>query len=352
MAVIKLKQLAQALNLTVASVSRALRDSHEISPQTKERVHQLAAELNYQPNAYASSLRRNVSRTIAVVIPKVTNPFFALAINGIEEVARQNGFYVLICLTHDDYAREAAILQHLGGGRADGLLMSVASETQDFAPLKAFADTGLPIVFFDRVCGEVPTATVTTNDYESGREATEHLIAGGCRTIAHLLISNKLSIGQLRHQGYLDALQAHGLPHDPDLVVSGVSDDGRNVALVRKLLRRRPDIDGIFASVERLAASAYQVCNELGRRIPEDIKIIGFSNLEDVSLLAPPLSTITQPAHHIGREAAAILIRAIEKKKPVLPAQSLVLKSTLIKRDSTAVTGSKKQGIITLNRCA
>jgi LacI family transcriptional regulator len=338
MTVIRQKQLAEALNLTVASVSRALRDSHEISPQTKARVRQLAAELHYQPNAYASSLRGNLSRTIAVVIPKVTNHFFALAINGIEEVARQSGFHVLICLTHDDYEREAAILQHLGGGRADGLLLSVASETQDFAHLRAFAETHLPLVFFDRVCAEVPTAQVTTNDYESGREATEHLLAAGCRNIAHLLVSSNLSIGQLRHQGYLDALGARGLTPDPDLVVNGLSDDGQNLTLIRRLLRRRPDIDGIFASVERLATSAYQVCHELGRRIPDDIKIIGFSNLETVSLLAPPLSTITQPAYSIGREAATILIQAIEKKKPVLPTQSLVLKSTLNKRESTAAT--------------
>lgn len=352
MPAIKLKQLAEALNLTVASVSRALRDSPEISPQTKERVCQLAAELNYQPNAYASSLRCHVSRTIAVVIPKVTNHFFALAINGIEEVARQSGFHVLICLTHDDYAREAAILQHLGGGRTDGLLMSVASGSTDFAHVKAFAETNLPIVFFDRVCAEVPTAKVTTNDYESGWEATEHLLVAGCRNVAHLLISNNLSIGQLRHQGYLNALRAHDLEFDPDLVMSGTSDNNQNVALIRKLLRRRPDIDGIFASVERLAISAYQVCNELGRRIPEDVKIIGFSNLEVASLLAPPLSTITQPAYNIGREAAAILIRAIEKKKSVLPAQSMVLKSTLIKRESTAsAVQTEKPAVKTFRAC-
>ena len=347
MSVVKQKQLAEALNLTVASVSRALRNSHEISTQTKERVCQLAAKLNYQPNAYASSLRRQVSRTIAVVIPEVTNHFFALVINGIEEVARQNNFHVLICLTHDEYAREAALLQHLGGGRADGLLLSVASSTQDFAHLRAFAETGLPIVFFDRVCAAVPTAHVTTNDYDSGRAATEHLVAAGCRTIAHLLLSSTLSISQLRHQGYLAALQAHGLASAPDLLVSGHSDHRRNVALIRQLLRRRPDIDGVFASAEPLAISAYQACRDLGRRIPDDIKIIGFSNLETVSLLAPPLSTITQPAHTIGREAAAILIQAIEKKKPVLPAQSLVLKSTLVKRASTAVTASVKKLLIT-----
>jgi LacI family transcriptional regulator len=333
---VNLKSLAEQLHLSIATVSRALRDSHEVSEATKVRVRALATALNYEPNAYASSLRRNVSKTIGVVIPKVANHFFALAINGIEEAARQSGYHVLIYLTHDDYAREVAIVQHLKGGRVDGLLMSVASGTEDFAHIKSLKDTNLPIVFFDRVCAEVATAKVTTNDYESGYQATEHLLRAGCRTIAHLLISNNLSIGQFRQQGYLDALTAHGFPPDPDLVLNGVMDNEQNVALIRELLQRRPDIDGIFASVERLAISAYHVCKELGRRIPEDIKIIGFSNLEAASLLDPPLSTITQPAYDIGREAAKILIRAVEKKKDILPEQSLVLNSELFQRRSTA----------------
>ncbi|MDB5234142.1 MAG: transcriptional regulator, LacI family [Hymenobacter sp.] len=332
---VNLKSLAQALNLSIATVSRALQDSHEVSTQTKERVRALAAELNYQPNAYASSLRRNQSKTIGVVIPKVANHFFALAINGIEEAARQSGYHVLIYLTHDDYAREVSIIQHLKGGRVDGLLMSVASGTEDFAHIKSLRESNIPIVFFDRVCAEVATAKVTTNDYESAFQATEHLIEAGCQHIAHLLISNNLSIGQFRLQGYRDALTAHGRAVDPDLVLHGVMDNEQNVALIRELLQRRPDIDGVFASVERLAISTYHVCKELGRRIPQDIKIIGFSNLEAASLLDPPLSTITQPAYDIGREAAKILLRAVEKKKAILPSQSLVLKSELFQRKST-----------------
>lgn len=331
-----LKSLAEQLNLSIATVSRALRDSHEASEATKQRVRALATALNYEPNAYASSLRRNLSKTIGVVIPKVANHFFALAINGIEEVARQSGYHVLIYLTHDDYAREVAIVQHLKGGRVDGLLMSVASGTEDFAHLKNLQKTNIPMVFFDRVCAEVATANVTTNDYESGYQATEHLLRAGCRHIAHLLISNNLSIGRNRLQGYLDALHAHGLPPDPGLIMNGVTDNEQNVALIRELLRARPEIDGVFASVERLAISTYHVCKELGRRIPEDVKIIGFSNLEAAALLDPPLSTITQPAYDIGREATKILLRAVEKKKPVLPNQSLVLESTLFERRSTA----------------
>ncbi|RSK44319.1 LacI family DNA-binding transcriptional regulator [Hymenobacter perfusus] len=333
---VNLKRLAQELNLSIATVSRALQDSHEVSAQTKERVKALADALGYQPNAYASSLRRNISKTIGVVIPEVNNHFFSLAINGIEEVARQNGYHVLIYLTHDDYEREVDITQYLTGGRVDGLLMSVASGSQDFGHLQKLYASKPAIVFFDRVCDALNTANVTTNDYESGYLATKHLLEAGCRHIAHLLLSGNLSIGRMRMQGYQAALQEHGLPFDETLVLTGYGDDEQNTELITDLLRSRPEIDGIFASVERLAISSYQACHNLGLAIPETIKIIGFSNLGVASLLAPALTTITQPAYEIGKEAARILLRAIEKKKPILPSQSLTLKSELFARKSTA----------------
>ncbi|WP_022825470.1 LacI family DNA-binding transcriptional regulator [Hymenobacter norwichensis] len=334
---VNLKLLAQKLNLSIATVSRALQDSHEVSMQTKERVKALAAELNYQPNAYASSLRRNVSKTIGVVIPEVNNHFFSLAINGIEEVARQQGYHVLIYLTHDDHDREADITQYLTGGRVDGLLLSVAaSASQDFSHLQKLYDSKPAIVFFDRVYEELPTASVTTNDYESGYLATRHLIEAGCRHIAHLLVSGNLSIGRMRMQGYRAALESHGLTFDETLVVNGNDNDEANTQLITDLLRQRPELDGIFASVERLAISSYQACHALGRAIPTDIKVVGFSNLGVAALLNPALTTITQPAYEIGREAATILLRAIEKKLPILPSQSVVLNSTLFPRRSTA----------------
>lgn len=332
---VNLKRLAQELNLSIATVSRALQDSHEVSAHTKERVKALAAELNYEPNAYASSLRRNISKTIGVVIPEVNNHFFSLAINGIEEVARQSGYHVLIYLTHEDYDREVAITHYLTGGRVDGILLSVASETQDFGHLLKLQATKPALVFFDRVCDSIATAQVTTNDFESGFQATEHLIQAGCRHVAHLLVSGNLSIGRMRMQGYQAALQHYGLPFDETLVLDGNGNDDENTGFITALLTARPEVDGIFASVERLAISSYHACKGLGRAIPEQVKIIGFSNLGVASLLDPALTTITQPAYEIGREAAKILLRAIEKKKPILPSQSLVLKSELFERRST-----------------
>ena len=339
MNLVTLKRLAEELNLSIATVSRALHDSHEVSAATKARVLELAAALQYEPNAYASSLRRNVSKTIGVVIPKVANHFFSLAINGIEEVARQSGYHVLIYLTHDSYAREVAIVRHLRG-RVDGLLLSVAAESQDFAHLREL-HKHLPLVFFDRVCEELPAASVTTNDYASGYQATRHLLDAGCRRVAHLLISGNLSIGRHRMEGYRAALQDYGLPADDELIVRGVTDNAQNVTLIRELLLRRPDVDGIFASVERLAVSSYHVCRSLGRAIPGDVKIIGFSNLESVSLFEPPLSTVTQPAYEMGREAAIILMKLLEKKKAAPTVRHVVIDSVLHERASTASTDGK-----------
>jgi LacI family transcriptional regulator len=333
---VNLKRLAKQLNLSVSTVSRALRDSYEISQETKDKVLSLATQLNYQPNPYASSLRKQKSKTIAVVVPEIANNFFSLAINGIGSVAQEKGYHVLIYLTHEDFKQETSIVRHLQSGRVDGVLISVSSQTNDISHLVELRQKGLPIVFFDRVCEGIETAKVTTDDYESGFNATTHLIEQGCRQIAYLLISKNLSIGIKRMQGYLDALRKYNIEADESLIVHGGNDAQENYKLVEKLLRRPDRPHGIFASVEKLAISAYHVCRDLSLNIPNDVKIISFSNLETASLLNPSLTTITQPAYDIGKESATILFRALDKNKIHIDNEMIVLKSALMVRDSTA----------------
>lgn len=341
MSSVNLKQLAQELNLSVSTVSRALSDSYEISTATKEKVQSLALQLGYEPHPYASSLRRQKSKTIGVVLPEVANNFFSLAINGIEEVARQNEYHVLIYLTHENFEQEQTIVQHLASGRVDGILISMASETQGQDHFHRLRERNLPVVFFDRVCNDFATACITTSDYQSGYEATQHLLKAGCRRIVHLVVSSHISIGRKRMQGYLDALRDNDIPFDDTLLLEGTPDKAQNVARIRQLLEQDPTIDGIFASVETLAIAGYLACRQAGRVIPDDVKIISFSNLDIADLLDPPLTTITQPAYLMGREAARILFTAINKNKPVLAAQSQEVKSVLIQRASTM---RKKQG--------
>jgi LacI family transcriptional regulator len=200
--VVTLKQLAQQLGLASSTVSRALRNGSDISADTKQRVQAMAAQLHYQPHAYASGLRNQLSHTIGVVVPEVNDRFFSLAIDGIEEMARQNGYHTLICLTHDSYALEADVTRQLTRGRVDGVLLSLAGETQGPTHLEQLCSRGVPLVFFDRVSEAFGTATVTTNDFDAAYQATEHLLTAGCRRVAYLLMSSQLSIGNRRQQGY------------------------------------------------------------------------------------------------------------------------------------------------------
>jgi LacI family transcriptional regulator len=332
---VDLKKLAQMLNLSISTVSKALRDSYDISKETKQRVVTLANELNYQPNPHASSLRKSKSKTIAVIIPEIANNYFTLAINGIESVAQEKGYHVLIYLTHEDTTKEISFIRHLHNGRVDGVLISLSSTTTDYTHLEELQKKGLPIVFFDRVYEHLNTACVTTDDFESAYKATQHLIDQGCAKIAHLMISQNLSIGDKRMKGYLKALEDNKIKFDEHLLVHCTNDDEKDYALLLKLFKSKKRPDGVFASVERYAILCYQICNDLKLSIPKDVKIISFSNLQTSAFLNPSLTTIKQPAFEIGREAASILFKSLEKKMFQLKNETIVFKSELVQRDST-----------------
>jgi LacI family transcriptional regulator len=336
MSVVNIKQLAQQLHLSISTVSRALNDSYDISPETRKKVLELARKLNYQPNPHASSLRKHTSKTIAVVVPEIANNFFALAINGIQSAAREKGYHVLIYVTNESDKIESESLQHFQSGRIDGLLISVSNKTVHDQDLLRIQEQGIPLVFFDRVRDEFETAKVTTDDFESGFKAAEHLIQQGCKRIAYLQISKNLSIGMNRMRGYLEALKKYNLKEDKKLIIDCVDDREKNYALIQALLKSKERPDGIFASVEHLAITSYLVCKDLKLKIPKNVKIISFSNLETAALLNPSLTTITQPAFEIGKEAAAILIKALTKKGFQLTNSKLVLPSRLFQRESTA----------------
>ncbi|MSP07100.1 MAG: LacI family transcriptional regulator [Chitinophagaceae bacterium] len=335
MAAVNLKQLAKILDLSISTVSKALRDSHEIGDATKLRVLAKAKEMDYTPNPFASGLRRNKSKTIAVVVPEVANNYFALAINGIERIAQENDYHVLIYLTHEDIEKEKGIMKHLENKRVDGVLMSVTMNTNNQTHLSDFQQKGIPIVFFDRICHEIETAKITTDDYISGINATKHLIENECKDIAFLSLGDDISIMQKRKSGYLEELLKNNMEVKRERIIKCGNDEEINYNLVKKLLSGKNKPDGIFASVEKLAITTYQVCRELNINIPNDIKIICFSNLETASLLSPSLSTITQPAYNIGKTAAEVMFKYLDKNKTYIPNENIVLQSTLHIRESS-----------------
>lgn len=221
---INIKNLAAELNLSISTVSKALRDSYEISAETKKRVVELAEKLSYVPNHHASSLRSKKSKLIAVVISEVADSFFAQAINGIEAVAQENGYNVLIYLTHESLLKEQTILKDLQCGWVDGVLMSVSAETEDTLHIQELLSNQVPLILFDRVCEDIETAKVTTNDSESSYEATKHLIEGGCKKIALLSVSNTLSISNERIKGYKQALATCNKSFNPaDIILCAKS---------------------------------------------------------------------------------------------------------------------------------
>ncbi len=328
-----LKQLAKELNLSISTVSKALRDSHEIGIATKKVVLAKAKELNYQVNPFASSLRKQKSKTIAVVVPEVANDFFGPVISGIESVAQERGYHVLIYLTHEDMQKEVSVVKLLQNGRVDGIMISLSEETSNTSHLDELKE--MPLVFFDRVAEYIAVPKVTTDDYDSGMNATEHLIRNGCKRIAFLSISQNLSISQKRMMGYLEALKRNKINRDNSLIVNCTGGDKKNTDAIRKLLKRKNRPDGIFASVEKLALSTYEICSELKLKIPRDVKVICFSNSQTAGLLNPSLITITQPAYEMGREAATILFRLVEKKRHHFLQEHTILNSQLIERNST-----------------
>jgi LacI family transcriptional regulator len=335
MAQINLKYLAKELNMSVSTVSRAMRDEWDVSADTKARVKELADKLNYSPNPYAGSLRRQSSQTIAVVIPEIANNFFTLAINGIEDVAREKNYHVLIYLTHEDYERELSIVKHFQSGRVDGLLMSISVGTTDHTHLTELHEKGTPIVFFDRVCHEIETTKISTDDFASSFKATEHLILNDCRNIACLSMTPHLSIESKRIAGYLEALNKHNIPVREDWIVECTNDDAEIDKKIRALLSSPDKPSAIFATVEKLAIQTYRICKDFNISIPKHLKVVCFSNLTTASLLHPALTTITQPAYEIGKQAATILFKHLDKKRFAISNENIVLKSTLHIRHST-----------------
>ncbi|HEY6978814.1 MAG TPA: LacI family DNA-binding transcriptional regulator [Chitinophagaceae bacterium] len=343
MANVTIKKLAQELNLSVGTVSKALKDSHEISVETKRKVHDLVNKLNYVPNPYASSLRKRKSRTIAVVLPEVADSFFSLAINGIEAVAQEKGYHVLIYLTHESFSKEENILKDFKSGRVDGILISVSRETTESNHIRDVQTFGIPIVFFDRVCEEVETANVTTNDFESGYVAAKHLVERGCRQITYLSISSTLSIANKRMEGYYKVLSDHGMKMKENGVLFCTNNEADNYRSIKNLMNNNDHPDGLIASVEKLTITVYHVCKDLDLRIPEDVKVISFSNLASALILNPSLTTITQPAFEMGEAAASLLFKALEKRNYVLKDKNVVVPSVLNVRDSTNLTGTHIQ---------
>ncbi len=332
---ITIVKLAAALGLSKSTVSRAFREGSDINPKTKEIILQKAAELGFSPNLYASNLRGNKSYTIAIIIPEFGNKFFSQAIKGIELVARNNGYHVLIYVTDHSAEKEADIIRTLVNGRVDGVIMSGSGEGDNHEYLKLLKSNKVPLVFFDRYYEDVSTACITGNDFDSSYQATKHLIASGARKIAYLAVNKDVSIGKIRMEGYKKALQEAALPLNEQLMLDTSNDVLVNYKDIKNLIENQKP-DAIFASVERLAMSTIRVAKELQLLIPKDLKLICFSCLDIADMLQPSLSVVKQPAYEMGIEATTQLFDILCGRKADGIREIIFLDSELIFQGSSS----------------
>lgn len=332
---VTIKEIARLLGVSKSTVSRALRDSSEISDATKAKVLELALQLNYSPNPIAISLLSNKTKTIGILVPKIDNPFFSTAIAGAEEYAYNRGYHVMIYQSHESYEREVLNVKHLGIRRADGLLVSVSSQTSQYDHFKELQAQGIPVVFFDRVPDEVNTHKVIVDDYRGSFEATEHLIQQGCRKIAHVSGPLNLAICRNRLNGYKDALRKYDLPTPDEWVLSCEFSMEEGTERGYQLMEQQNKPDGIFAASDRIGLGVHVALRQLGYKIPEDVALIGFSDLSISALIEPALSTVRQPSFEMGHQAAALLFALIETKNTPESFETRVLTSDLIVRNSS-----------------
>jgi LacI family transcriptional regulator len=322
---ITIKDIAKALNISTSTVSRALRDSYDIKPETKKLVVEYAEKMNYRPNPIALSLKENRSRSIGVVVPEIANNFFSQAINGIEDVAYQRGYHVVIFQSHESLERETSNVHHLIARRVDGLLISLSGSTSDISYIDKYQ---LPVVYFDRVPETEGVNKVVVDNFEGAYKATEYLIHQGKTRIAHITSPPILSITRERVAGYKAALENNGIAVNNDLIkYSGFGQEEHEVILEKLLQEQNPD--AFFMASDRLALGCFQAFKKLRPKNEQNIALIGFTNLNVAHLLEPPLSTVTQPAFKIGQTAAGILLDEIENKHKGKPKETVKLYTEL-----------------------
>jgi DNA-binding LacI/PurR family transcriptional regulator len=335
---VTIKDIAKALGLSTSTVSRALRDSYEISPETKKLVLEYAQKINYHPNPIALSLKERRSRSIGIIVAEIANSFFSQAINGIESIAYNNGYNVIISQSRESFDREVINLQYLTSRSIDGLIISVSTETTDSSLLKELHERGMPMVFFDRIVDEIDTHKVIVDNYRGAYDATTHLIKNGYRHIAAMINSASLSISKERIGGYRAALADNGIAVDEGMIrhclhggmILSEVEEAVNAILQ---LPQRPD--AIFAASDKLTTGSLRTLRTRGISVPHEIALVGYSNTDLTELLDPPLTVIKQPAFEMGEVATTLLLQLIESKRPVTDFETKTLNTELIVREST-----------------
>lgn len=333
---VTLKQIAKELDVSISTVSKSLRNSPEISEDTRQKVQAFAKLYNYRPNNIALSLKNKKTKTIGIIIPEIVHHFFATVISGIEQVANENGYNVIVCLSDESFDKEVINMEMLANGSIDGFIMSLSKETQqkkDFHHIVEVINQGMPVVMFDRVTNDVLCDKVIIDDQMAAYEAVDFLVANGFKKIGLVTTIDYVSVGKLRTEGYLNALNDHDLPVSESMIVK-IEDIENCASKIETLLQEKPD--AIFAVNELFAVTTIKLANKMGLKVPEDISVIGFTDGIISQFSTPSITTVSQNGIKMGGRAAKLLIERLEMEEENEQYTTELIETHLVERESTA----------------
>ncbi|SHK84434.1 transcriptional regulator, LacI family [Chitinophaga jiangningensis] len=338
--------IAEELQLSVSTVSRALNDHPNISARTKERVKKVAKKIGYRPNALAAGLRNNKSKTIGLIVPRISMFFPATISTIIQNKLQEFGYNLIICQSNDSYEQEVALANTLYSARVDGLVVSTTLYTTDFAHFDIFRNNNIPLVFFDRVPKDYNVKVIKGDDYRGGYVATTHLVEKGCKDIVHISGPLTCCLYSDRVAGYKAALQEHGLPSKKNRIFYQELTRENAWQTCEKIFGQQPYPDGIFASNDTTAITIIEYCRKMHLRVPEDVKIVGYSNDPRTEIVTPSISSVDQYPAMMGERVVAVLMELINGRQSAEPRYSQeIIPIQLIERQSSAgksKTGKKK----------
>lgn len=329
-----IKDIAKRLNISLSTVSRALRNAPDVREETRQAVLSLSQELNYQPNRLALSLRQNQTHTIGVIIPNL-DYVLSQMVRGIDEVALEAGYTVMVCQSNESFGREILNTQRLLESLVDGFIISVSSETKSFEHFKKIQDRNLPVVVFDRITPHLLAPSVRLDNQAGGFMATEHLIEQGYKRIAVLAGPDNLGISNSRLEGYKNALKKHKIKLDADLVLHCDFNQDYAYYATQELLSRKKRPDAIFTISDRMAIGAMLAIKKKGLQMPTDIGLVGFNNEPVTGLVSPAISSVEMPSFEMGKAAAKLFIETMHDKasanniEKILPPKLIVRESSL-----------------------
>ncbi len=333
---ITLKHIAKELDVSISTVSKSLKNSSEISEDTREKVQAFAKLYNFKPNNIALSLKNRKTKTIAVIIPEIVHHFFATVISGIESIANENGYNVIVCLSNESFDKEVINMEMLAGGSIDGFIMSLSKGTQskgDFHHIQEVINQGMPVVMFDRITNDIFCDKVIIDDKTAAQDAVNYLIFKGEKKIGLITTVDYVSVGKYRTDGYVQALRQNNLIVKDELILK--IEDIDNCAVEIENYIRENDIDGVFAVNELFAVTAIKAARKLGKSVPEDLSVIGFTDGIISNYSTPSITTVSQDGIIMGQKAAKLLIDRLENDEDDEFYTTEIVETHLVEREST-----------------